>query len=188
MDFVPGTSPKHMPVLIPDCLEIEPDEMLVIWSRGDTKSWSHVAGDYPACTPAELSAHSDQPVVLLVIFTDGASLEGILEEISSLQLPSVGKTYFAFQARPRFALWHFLRQWKPLLRMMPGADQGLLPVIYANGGMLVMNLALQPVKYTRNLDYTWILVLKSCLKYWLRLSNALMGIEFILVDVTECLN
>lgn len=177
-----------MPVLIPDCLEIKPDDRLVLWSRGDTKNWSHIAGDYPACTLAELPALGDQPVVLLAILPDGTSQEGIFEEISSLQLPNVGKAYLAFQARPRFALWHFMRQWKPLRRMMPEIDRGSPPVIYANGGTLVMNLALQPVTHTRYLDYPWILALKSCIRYWLRLSSALRGMEFMLVDVTECLN
>jgi hypothetical protein len=175
-------------ILLPDSLDIQPDDFITGYSSSPDIALDDVAGDYPVKSATDLSTVSQKSVIYLYIASSVIKMSDLNAKVTEIGEGKIKKFYLVRNFNSSFPVFQLARQVISLRKMLGRGVKIPSPIFYSNGGKKVMTMKLLPLNRSLYLERPVIYCIKSYLKYFLQFAGAINDLKFVVFDLSECLN
>lgn len=177
-----------MPIYLPDCLNIMPNDLLTGCSLSNSEYLTEIAADYPIFQEEYIPEAGSQKIVYLLILAPDQPLTLLNKKIKEIQQLKLRKLYLVIYAENGFTIFTYFKKYLEIRTLCNSEIPMPTPTMISNNGKYIHKINIFPTYRRALINISIKEVIKQLLRHWMNLARAFGNSGYLLVDVTKCLN
>lgn len=177
-----------MPVYLPDCLDINPEEYLTGCSLSLPEYLKEIAGDYPIIKEDNIPEDGEKKGVYLLIYSSDQSLNFTQKILSNLVNKNLRKVYVVIYAKKGFSVLRLIKRCLEIHVNFISKFEVPAPTLISKDSKVVLELKFMPDYRMSFFNIPFSEIFKPFPRHWLKLIRIFSTTKYIVVDVSACLS